>query len=205
MLRSTSPPPPEMATNTSIRYRGWGHRGTLFKLVEPRVCPSPRPTDDGQEHGGIAAPGKLGVEDRMAKGPVPRAEIEGTASLCGAEDSVETGKHELSHNNPIFIAERDWGAMPVGGGWGGCYQGDRDIANSLTTNSAFDCWLVLTTDSYAPATRTTLPAWPPRSSSSWARAASTSGMRSATTGLIVPAASSSRRSISVSRYQALCF
>ena len=29
---------------------------------------------------------------------------------------VETGRDELSHNNPIFVAERDWGAMPVGGG-----------------------------------------------------------------------------------------
>ena len=40
------------------------------------------------------------------------------------------GRDELSHNNPIFVAERDWGAMPVGVG-SGRYEGDRYVSVSV--------------------------------------------------------------------------
>src|SRR6266511_3182445 len=85
---------------------------------------------------------------------------------------------------PVLV----WVVGRVGGQGGGAVEPPgRDV----NTRTAVD------QEDYGPATRATLPACPPRSSSSWARAASASGMRSATIGLILPAASESSSAASV--------
>lgn len=56
----------------------------------------------------------------------------------------------------------------------------------------------------ASAVKTTLPAYLPRSMNSWAREASSSGKRSAITGLILSVVASSKNSARESLYQSIC-
>ncbi len=49
--------------------------------------------------------------------------------------SPRPSRLKLPHNNPVFVAEREWGAMPVGVRTG-CHEGDQNILTWVIATQA---------------------------------------------------------------------